>query len=141
MLQYLKPKEGFLSQLLKHLGTSAIMDLVLKLVTCVENKNSRLEIAQVKKASWFSNPLLLNSFLSSRVAQWLYSEHFVENLLGLLSEKTETDLHGNAAQLLCDLLRLLRDMHAQNLANEMSTEQTHQGETVEVDPILCALES
>ncbi|XP_045031447.1 serine/threonine-protein phosphatase 6 regulatory subunit 2-like isoform X3 [Daphnia magna] len=118
MLQYLKPKEGFLSQLLKHLGTSAIMDLVLKLVTCVENKNSRLEIAQ-----------------------WLYSEHFVENLLGLLSEKTETDLHGNAAQLLCDLLRLLRDMHAQNLANEMSTEQTHQGETVEVDPILCALES
>lgn len=117
------------------------MDLVLKLVTCVENKNSRLEIAQVKKASWFSNPLLLKSFLSSRVAQWLYSEHFVENLLGLLSEKTETDLHGNAAQLLCDLLRLLRDMHAQNLANEMSTEQTHQGETVEVDPILCALES
>ena len=47
MLEYLKTKEGFLPQLLKHLGTSAIMDLVLKLVTCVENKNSRLEIAQV----------------------------------------------------------------------------------------------
>lgn len=47
MLEYLKTKEGFLSQLLKHLRTSAIMDLVLKLVTCVENKNSRLEIAQV----------------------------------------------------------------------------------------------
>lgn len=47
MLEYLKTKEGFLSQLLKHLRTSAIMDLVLKLITCVENKNSRLEIAQV----------------------------------------------------------------------------------------------
>ena len=47
MLEYLKTKVGFLPQLLKHLGTSAIMDLVLKLVTCVENKNSRLEIAQV----------------------------------------------------------------------------------------------
>lgn len=49
MLEYLKTKEGFLSQLLKHLRTSAIMDLVLKLVTCVENKNSRLEIAHVKR--------------------------------------------------------------------------------------------
>lgn len=49
MLEYLKKKEGFLSQLLKHLRTSAIMDLVLKLVTCVENKNSRLEIAHVKR--------------------------------------------------------------------------------------------
>ncbi|EFX89814.1 hypothetical protein DAPPUDRAFT_310134 [Daphnia pulex] len=118
MLEYLKKKEGFLSQLLKHLRTSAIMDLVLKLVTCVENKNSRLEIAH-----------------------WLCSEHFVENLLGLLSGKTEADLHGNAAQLLCDLLRLLRDMHAQNVANEISMEHTHQGESVECDPILGALES
>lgn len=65
----------------------------------------------------------------------------MENLIDLLSEKTEADLHGNAAQLLCDLLRLLRDMHAQNVANEMSTEQTHLGEVVEIDPILCALES
>ena len=65
----------------------------------------------------------------------------MENLLGILSGKSETDLHGNAAQLLCDLLRLLRDMHAQNVANEISMEHTHQGESVEFDPILCALES
>ncbi len=72
--------------------------------------------------------------------KWLYSEHFVESLLGLLSGRIETDLHGNAAQLLCDLLRLLRDMHAQNVANEINMEQ-QQGESVEIDPILCALES
>ena len=47
MVEYLKIKEGFISQLLYHLRTSAIMDLIVKLVTCVENKNSRLEIAQV----------------------------------------------------------------------------------------------
>lgn len=47
MLEYLKNKEGFLSQLLKHLQTSAIMDLLLKLVTCVENRTSKLEISQV----------------------------------------------------------------------------------------------
>ena len=47
MLEYLKNKEGFMSQLIHHLRTSAIMDLIVKLVTCVENKNSRLEIAQV----------------------------------------------------------------------------------------------
>ena len=47
MLEYLKIKEGFMSQLILHLRTSAIMDLIVKLVTCVENKNSRLDIAQV----------------------------------------------------------------------------------------------
>lgn len=62
-------------------------------------------------------------------------------MIGLLSGRAEAELHGNAAQLLCDLLRLLRDMHAQNVANEMSMEQTQQSEPIEVDPILCALES
>lgn len=51
MLEYLKTKEGFLTQILKHLRTSAIMDLVLKLVTCVENRQSRLEIAQVSNVN------------------------------------------------------------------------------------------
>lgn len=65
----------------------------------------------------------------------------MENLLGILSGRSEPDLHGNTAQLLCDLLRLLRDMHAQNATIEFNMEHTQQGETSENDPILCALES
>ena len=47
MIEYLRTKEGFLLQLLKHLKTSAIMDLILKLVTSVENRNLRVDISQV----------------------------------------------------------------------------------------------
>jgi len=117
MLEYLKIKEGFMSQLIQHLRTSAIMDLIVKLVTCVENKNSRLEIAQ-----------------------WLCSEHIVERMMGLLSTSKDSDVHVNVATLLCDLLRLLRDMHAQNLANDVNMDNGS-SEPTEVDPILCCLES
>ena len=76
------------------------------------------------------------------VVQWLCSEHFVENLIGLLSGSSDTELHGNAAQLTCDLLRLLRDMHAQNVANDIGMEQStpSSNESIE-DPILSTLES
>lgn len=117
MLEYLKNKEGFMSQLIHHLRTSAIMDLIVKLVTCVENKNSRLEIAQ-----------------------WLCSENVVERVIGLLSTSKDSDVHANVATLLCDLLRLLRDMHAQNLANDVNMDNGS-SEPTEVDPILCCLES
>lgn len=59
MIEYLKAKEGFLSQLLKHLRTSAIMDLILKLVTCVENKNTRIEISQVTLIFYLTTHMLL----------------------------------------------------------------------------------
>ena len=70
----------------------------------------------------------------------------MESLVGLLSGGSEPDLHGNAAQLLCDLLRLLRDMYAQNVASEINmTTERGEGEEGQVidhtDPILTALES
>lgn len=122
MLEYLKNKEGFLSQLLKHLQTSAIMDLLLKLVTCVENRTSKLEISQ-----------------------WLCSERLVERLVGLFGVGSEPALHGNAAQLLCDLLRLLRDVHAQNSHLLPSLHETSPevgvGDQPDVDPIVSVLEA
>lgn len=146
MLEYLKAKEGFLSQLLKHLRTSAIMDLVLKLVTCVENRSSRIDIAQVTNklylVAWVLRFIISTNaylFVFPLLLQWLCSEHFVESLIGLLSGNTEPDLHGNVAQLLCDLLRLLRDVYAQSVANENGADQSN--EPIEVDPILSSLES
>jgi len=119
MLEYLKNKEGFLSQLLKHLQTSAIMDLLLKLVTCVENRSSKIEIAQ-----------------------WLCAERFIERLIGLFGTGSETALHGNAAQLLCDLLRLLRDVNAHSHALSAHEMNTDSGQSdLDTDPIVSTLEA
>ena len=41
MLEFLKSKDDFMGQLLRHLGTSAIMDLLLRLITCIEATDTR----------------------------------------------------------------------------------------------------
>lgn len=64
----------------------------------------------------------------------------MENLLGLLSGKADSEMHGNVAQLLCDLLRVLRDMHSQNIVSEPYGEQSQLNDQ-ENDPILQLLES
>jgi hypothetical protein len=47
VLEFLKSKENCISLLLKHLGTSAIMDLMLKLITHVEGVEMRQNILNV----------------------------------------------------------------------------------------------
>lgn len=47
VLDFLKAKENFITQLLNHLGTSAIMDLTLKLMTQVEGVEMRQNILNV----------------------------------------------------------------------------------------------
>ena len=46
-LDFIKSKQDFLGSVLKHLGTSAIMDLLLRLVTCVESEELRAQILAV----------------------------------------------------------------------------------------------
>ncbi len=41
MLEFLKAKDDFVGQLLRHLGTSAIMDLLLRLISCIEATDTR----------------------------------------------------------------------------------------------------
>ena len=41
MVEFLQGKEDFVGQLLHHLGTSAIMDLLLRLITCIEAQDTR----------------------------------------------------------------------------------------------------
>ena len=47
MVEFLKAKEDFVGQLLHHLGTSAIMDLLLRLITCIESTECRNEAISV----------------------------------------------------------------------------------------------
>ncbi|XP_006888170.1 PREDICTED: serine/threonine-protein phosphatase 6 regulatory subunit 2 [Elephantulus edwardii] len=87
---FLKKKDGFLSLVLQHLGTSAMMDLLLRLVSCVEPASLRQE-----------------------VLHWLNGEKMIEKLVGLIHPGQEEDRQSNASQTLCDIVRLGRDQSGQ----------------------------
>ncbi|KAJ9574671.1 hypothetical protein L9F63_008203, partial [Diploptera punctata] len=106
VLEFLKSKENCISLLLKHLGTSAIMDLMLKLITHVEG----VEMKQ-------------------NILNWLDSQRVVQCLVGLLDPSVDSERHCNAAQLLCDVIKMSREYQ------HTSTERT------DPDPILNTLEA
>lgn len=81
VLEFLKSKGSCISLLLKHLGTSAIMDLALKLVTQVEGN-------EVKE----------------NILNWMSTQGLVENLVDLLQPSVCSHLHCNASLLLCDII-------------------------------------
>ncbi|KAJ8919864.1 hypothetical protein NQ315_006393 [Exocentrus adspersus] len=86
VLDFLKAKDTFISLLLKHLGTSAIMDLMLKLMTQVEGVEMR-----------------------QNILNWLDSQRIMQSLVSLLDPKIDKERHYNVAQLLCDFIRIARD--------------------------------
>ncbi|XP_018567798.1 serine/threonine-protein phosphatase 6 regulatory subunit 3 isoform X1 [Anoplophora glabripennis] len=86
VLDFLKAKDTFISLLLKHLGTSAIMDLMLKLMTQVEGVEMR-----------------------QNILNWLDSQRIMQSLVSLLNPKIDKERHYNVAQLLCDFVRIARD--------------------------------
>jgi len=57
-VDFLKRKHDFVDLIIKHIGTSAIMDLLLRLLTCIEPPQPRQEVLNVSKMSqrcfvWF----------------------------------------------------------------------------------------
>ena len=49
MIEYIKSKPKFTELLLTHLSTSAVMDLLLRLITCVEGNENKQNILTVRK--------------------------------------------------------------------------------------------
>ncbi|XP_072017770.1 serine/threonine-protein phosphatase 6 regulatory subunit 3-A-like isoform X3 [Amphiura filiformis] len=105
VVQHMKSKEDSIGVLLNHLGTSAMMDLILRLITCIESPEVRLNLLQ-----------------------WMNENKFIERLADLIDPETTEDKHSNAAQTLCDIIRLTRE--------HMSQLQ----EIAECDPLLSTLE-
>ena len=50
MIDFLKVKEDFVQHLIKHMGTSAIMDLLLRLITCIDSQETRVKCVNVSGA-------------------------------------------------------------------------------------------
>ncbi|XP_061176457.1 serine/threonine-protein phosphatase 6 regulatory subunit 3-like isoform X1 [Saccostrea echinata] len=90
IFNFLKSQEDFVGTLLDHIGTSAIMDLLLRLLTCVE---------------WVE--------LRKAVIEWLNEKQIVERLIGCIVPTQDEDVHCNAAQSLCDIVRLGREQLSQ----------------------------
>ncbi|KAL2775414.1 serine/threonine-protein phosphatase 6 regulatory subunit 2 isoform 6 [Daubentonia madagascariensis] len=90
VIMFLKKKDKFVSLVLKHIGTSALMDLLLRLVSCVEPVALRQE-----------------------VLQWLDEEKVIQRLVELIHPSQDEDKQSNASQTLCDIVRLGRDQGSQ----------------------------
>ncbi|XP_046827950.1 serine/threonine-protein phosphatase 6 regulatory subunit 3 isoform X1 [Vespa crabro] len=86
VLEFLKSRQHCVDLLLQHLETSAIMDLILKLVTQVEGSDMR-----------------------QNILNWLDSQQLVQRLVKLLSPTSEPAKHANASQLLCDMIIVARE--------------------------------
>ncbi|XP_048862173.1 serine/threonine-protein phosphatase 6 regulatory subunit 2-like isoform X2 [Brienomyrus brachyistius] len=111
VIAFLRKKEGFVSLLLKHIDTSAMMDLLLRLVSCVEPATLRLE-----------------------VLSWLNGENLIERLVELVCSEEDEERQSNASQTLCDILRLSRDQSA-------PLPEPAQTEPAQTDPLLTVLEA
>ncbi|XP_047599378.1 serine/threonine-protein phosphatase 6 regulatory subunit 2 isoform X9 [Lutra lutra] len=90
VIQFLKKKDGFVGLVLKHLGTSALMDLLLRLVSCVEPAGLRRD-----------------------VLHWLNEEKIIQRLVQLIHPSQDEDRQSNASQTLCDIIRLGREQGSQ----------------------------
>uniref|UniRef100_UPI00358FA564 serine/threonine-protein phosphatase 6 regulatory subunit 3-like isoform X4 n=1 Tax=Myxine glutinosa TaxID=7769 RepID=UPI00358FA564 len=86
IIQFLQKREDFVGLLLKHIGTSAIMDLLLRLLTCVDPPK-----------------------LKQDVLAWLNEQRLIQRLIDLIHVSQHDDRHSNASQSLCDIIRLSRE--------------------------------
>ncbi|XP_032869271.1 serine/threonine-protein phosphatase 6 regulatory subunit 3-like isoform X1 [Amblyraja radiata] len=90
IVDFLRKKDDFVGLLLKHIGTSAIMDLLLRLLTCVEQPHLRQD-----------------------VLNWLNEEKIIQRLIEMIYHSKDEDQHSNASQSLCDIIRLSREQMIQ----------------------------
>ncbi|XP_071075239.1 serine/threonine-protein phosphatase 6 regulatory subunit 2 isoform X12 [Dasypus novemcinctus] len=90
VIGFLKKKDQFISLVLRHLSTSATMDLLLRLASCVEPASLRQE-----------------------VLHWLNEEMIIQRLVELVHPGQDEDRQSNASQTLCDIVRLGRDQSGQ----------------------------
>ncbi|NWU97660.1 PP6R2 phosphatase, partial [Upupa epops] len=90
VISFLRKKDKFISLVLKHIDTSAMMDLLLRLISCVEPTTLRQE-----------------------VLNWLNEARIIQRLVELIHSSQDEDRQSNASQTLCDIIRLSRDQSNQ----------------------------
>jgi hypothetical protein len=84
--------------ILKHINTSAVMDVLLRLLTTIENNE-----------------------LKQRVLKWLTEINLIKNLISLFSHNYTNDVHSNVSQFLCDIIRISREQILAQRENQRDT--------------------
>ncbi|XP_047246739.1 serine/threonine-protein phosphatase 6 regulatory subunit 3 isoform X4 [Girardinichthys multiradiatus] len=86
IVHFLRKRDDFVDLMIKHIGTSAIMDLLLRMLTCIEPQQLRHD-----------------------VLNWLNEEKVIQRLVDMVQPSQDEDRHSNASQSLCEIIRLSRD--------------------------------
>lgn len=94
-MDYIQAKEDFASLFLKHINTSAIMDILLRFLTTIDNFE-----------------------MKRRVLEWLNKIQIIEKIIELFSHEYSNEVHSNAAQILCDIIRISREQIVKVSVNE-----------------------
>merc|ERR1719249_200364 len=71
VIEYIKVKQGFTGLLLTHIATSAVMDLLLRLITCVEGTENK-----------------------QNILTWLNEEQLIQRVVALLAPPAIVDSGG-----------------------------------------------
>jgi len=79
-IKYLKQKEGMIDKFIQHLGSSAVMDLMLKLIACEDTSEGK------------------------GVLEWLCSENLIPKLVAKFEPALGNEVHENAAQAIVDII-------------------------------------
>ena len=110
VFEFLKSKD-FVSLLLAHIETSAIMDLILRLIVSVDNLDLRKIISKVSfKISFTINPMKLSiDLLIDFGFQWFYENELIKKLLNILKTDSSPQRHTNVSQLICDIIKTTRE--------------------------------
>lgn len=99
----MQSKDDFLNLYLKHLNTSAIIDVILRILTTVDSNDLRI-----------------------RSINWLKSVKLIDNLIDTFKHDYDNQIHSNASQLICDIIKISREQILSLLDTE---ENKNQGET------------
>ena len=94
-LDYIQGKEDFAGLFLRHINTSAIMDILLRFLTTIDNFK-----------------------MKRRVLEWLNKIQIIEKIIELFSHEYSNEVHSNAAQILCDIIRISREQIVKVTLNE-----------------------
>ncbi|XP_078000119.1 serine/threonine-protein phosphatase 6 regulatory subunit 3-like isoform X2 [Glandiceps talaboti] len=91
VIEFIKSKEDPVGLLVTHIGTSAIMDFILRLATCAETAQLRQDISY-----------------------WLNEQRLIQRLIEVIDPTTQDEYkHSNASLTVCELIRLGREHMSQ----------------------------
>eukprot|EP01099_Mayorella_cantabrigiensis_P000428 TRINITY_DN1195_c0_g1_i2.p1 TRINITY_DN1195_c0_g1~~TRINITY_DN1195_c0_g1_i2.p1 ORF type:complete len:379 (-),score=79.26 TRINITY_DN1195_c0_g1_i2:468-1604(-) len=101
-INFMKKKENLIENFVKHLGSAAVMDLLLKLIACEETSEGK------------------------GILEWLSNANLIFRLVAKLDPSNSPEMHENASQGLIDIIAVSTNSNQLNspLMNQLEGEDT-----------------